>query len=506
MHKLPPDLPRASIVVVEDTRASLRLLVEILSEQDYQVRPALNARDALTDIQSDPPDLILLDIMMPEMDGFAACAALKADERTRDIPVIFISALQETFDKMKAFSVGGVDYITKPFNIEEVLARVATHLSLRRMQQQLQEQNNQLQQEITERSRAESELRRVNTHLARLVAELERYNRDQAILNRMSSFLQRSESRDEAIQVSLPFLRELFMDQAGALYLYNPDSASYECVSTWGEGVPGKPALILEAGQVSARMRFHLIETIPHIPTGNCLDASDTLPAVSVQLMDRGEVLGVLQMQNGPGHSEKDYNHWTWLATMVADLLALALSNLQLRERLHDQAIRDPLTGLFNRRFLEEALSRELSHAIRHQRSMGIMMLDIDHFKRVNDTYGHDGGDAVLRTLGEFLRGQIRNSDFACRFGGEELVLIFPDATLEATLQRAEAFRTSIQELQIEHRGQMLDAITVSIGVSSFPEHGTSLEVIIAAADAALYQAKASGRNRVCLATAAEEE
>ncbi len=165
-----PALHQHSILVVDDTRDNLRLLARMLSEQGYHVRTVTSGQRALVSAQFDPPDLVLLDIMMPEMDGYAVCAAMKADERTCDIPIIFISALNEVFDKVKAFSVGGVDYITKPFQLEEVLVRVTTHLKLRAMHWQLQQQNMLLQQEIAERKRAEKRLQD-ELHIARQVQQ-----------------------------------------------------------------------------------------------------------------------------------------------------------------------------------------------------------------------------------------------------------------------------------------------------------------------------------------------
>jgi two-component system sensor histidine kinase/response regulator len=155
--------PKANILIADDTPANLRLLTGILAEHGHKVRAAPNGNLALQAAQSEPPDLILLDIMMPGLDGYAVCVQLKADARTRDIPVIFLSALTEAMDKVKAFSVGGVDYITKPFQTMEVLARVETHLALRNLQDKLREQNLQLQAEISERARANEELREFAT-------------------------------------------------------------------------------------------------------------------------------------------------------------------------------------------------------------------------------------------------------------------------------------------------------------------------------------------------------
>jgi signal transduction histidine kinase len=163
--------PQANILVVDDTPTNLQLLVSILAEQGYEAQLASNGRTALSLAQAEPPDLILLDIMMPGMDGYEVCEKLKADERTRDVPVIFLSALNEVFDKVKAFSIGGIDYIIKPFHIEEVLAHVKTHLAVRATQKQLERQNSQLEQEIVERRRLEKELRQHHNQLELKVAE-----------------------------------------------------------------------------------------------------------------------------------------------------------------------------------------------------------------------------------------------------------------------------------------------------------------------------------------------
>ncbi|MBN2004004.1 MAG: hybrid sensor histidine kinase/response regulator [Anaerolineae bacterium] len=168
-------MPQASILVVDDTRANLRFLAEVLSQQGYAVRPVLNGAMALASVEAKTPDLILLDIMMPDMDGYEVCARFKADPDTADIPIIFLSALNEVADKVRAFAVGGVDYITKPFQVEEVLARVATHLALRDLQKRLEEQNACLEEEIVERKRAEAILRQYACNLEASNAELDAF-------------------------------------------------------------------------------------------------------------------------------------------------------------------------------------------------------------------------------------------------------------------------------------------------------------------------------------------
>lgn len=178
------------------------------------------------------------------------------------------------------------------------------------------------------------------------------------------------------------------------------------------------------------------------------------------------------------------------LARTVAEQLSLAIANLILRETLQHQSIRDPLTGLFNRRYLEESLTQEIQRAQRHQHPIGVIMLDIDHFKQVNDTYGHDAGDLALQAVGQILRERVRGSDIACRYGGEEMTLILPESSLEVTADRAEIIRQEIAQLQITYQGITLKALTASLGVACFPDHGFTTSALMKAADAALYQAK----------------
>ncbi|MFB2981293.1 GGDEF domain-containing protein [Microseira sp. BLCC-F43] len=171
-----------------------------------------------------------------------------------------------------------------------------------------------------------------------------------------------------------------------------------------------------------------------------------------------------------------------------------------IEELLHNQCIRDPLTGLFNRRFVGNFLERELNRSLREQQALGVIMFDIDHFKRFNDTFGHDAGDVVLAEVGRFLQHSICNSDIACRYGGEEFMLILPETDWENTKQRAEQLRDGIKHLKLEYLHQPLGGITISLGVACFPEHGTSGAELIQVADVALYRAKALGRDRVVTA------
>jgi diguanylate cyclase (GGDEF)-like protein len=190
------------------------------------------------------------------------------------------------------------------------------------------------------------------------------------------------------------------------------------------------------------------------------------------------------------------------LALTVAEDMALALANLRLRETLHSQAIRDPLTGLFNRRYLEETLERELGRVKRAGAPLAVIMLDLDHFKQYNDTFGHSAGDELLSALGILLKNQIREEDIACRYGGEEFLLILPGASISIALERAEILRHAVKEMHQHHQG--LKPTTLSLGVAVYPDHGDTGLQLIQSVDAALYRAKQAGRDRVMAAEYAE--
>ena len=217
-------------------------------------------------------------------------------------------------------------------------------------------------------------------------------------------------------------------------------------------------------------------------------------------MMAQGETLGMLYLQAKPsaeGVAAPFSESKQQLATAVAEQIALALSNLKLRETLRQQSVRDPLTGLFNRRFLEEVLDRELARLERKNLPLSLIMIDVDNFKSFNDTFGHEAGDAVLRDLGGVLQRHVRGSDIACRYGGEEFTIVLPEASVEIGRQRAEMLREAARELRLVHDGKSLGAITLSLGVACFPGHGRRREHLLQVADAALYEAKNGGRNRV---------
>jgi diguanylate cyclase (GGDEF)-like protein len=177
-----------------------------------------------------------------------------------------------------------------------------------------------------------------------------------------------------------------------------------------------------------------------------------------------------------------------------------------LRETLRDQSIRDPLTGLFNRRFMQESLDRELQRAKRKKRPLAVVFIDLDHFKRFNDTFGHAAGDLILRTMGELFLRHFRGDDVVCRYGGEEFAIILPESSAKDAAKRANLLRIEASKISMRQLGQVLDRVTLSIGVAAFPEHGSTTEQILRMADQCLYQSKAEGRDRVTVALRQRQE
>jgi diguanylate cyclase (GGDEF)-like protein/PAS domain S-box-containing protein len=353
--------------------------------------------------------------------------------------------------------------------------------------------------DITERKQMHDELQHANAQLSHWVAELRRHNEDMTLINRMSDQLQRCRTVEDAYQVITRHGARLFDQQAGALYIRNTTTGIVEVVASWGEEPP-HDLLVLPDSCLAMECTYATqINTLnPHLTCPAMQTFSQ--PCICTPLIVQGERIGVLRLSSNQIEHVQQRDRWERLGEMVAEHLALALTNLQLRARLHEQSIRDPLTGLYNRRYLDETMGREIRKATRHQRPVGVIMLDLDHFKQFNDTYGHDGGDTLLRAVGTFLQQHIRGEDIVCRYGGEEFTLILPEATLDSTIRRAHEICSGIRRLSISHNGRALRSITASLGIAAFPEHGSDADTVMKAADMALYQAKAGGRNQIIIA------
>lgn len=363
---------------------------------------------------------------------------------------------------------------------------------------ELEAANSKLESEIVERQQAKTALQQTNEKLEATVFELEQHNQEAALLTEMSDLLQACTSIEEAYRAIHHIGTRLFPDSAGALYMYSSSRDDLELVLTWGNFSESQTTRIFEPDKCWAlrRGRLHKLDTLcAGLP---CSNVPSSLDGLCVPMIAQGESLGVLYLYSE--NEGKVFSINEQLAATATEQIALALANLRLRETLRSQSILDPLTGLYNRRFMEETLAREIRRAERNQRPLNILMLDIDHFKQFNDTFGHEAGDAVLRELGQMLKVNVRGGDVACRFGGEEFVLILPETTLENAKQRAEELREKSRQLTVIYRGQALGIVTISLGLAAFPECATTVEALLRSADTALYRAKTEGRDRVVIA------
>ena len=348
------------------------------------------------------------------------------------------------------------------------------------------------------------------------INELEQRSREISLLNEMSDLIQCCPTVDEAYRVIEQQAQWLFPQDSGSLYIINSSRNLAEAMATWGPRFEDPPTFKPGECWAFRRGQLHAVETIwaddPSMdePLLFCSHVQEPVPDsyVCVPLLAQGETLGMLHLRHGkPLPSGPGRLGGVWysevkrqLARTVADSLALSISNLTLRDKLRQQSIRDPLTGLFNRRYMEESIDREIARSARSERPLGVIMLDIDHFKRFNDEFGHAAGDAVLRELGSLLASHVRTADIACRYGGEEFALIMPDASLEIAAQRAEEVRDAIARLEVQQGDQRLGPVRASFGVAEFPRHGRNGDAIIQMADGAMYQAKQAGRNQVRVA------
>jgi diguanylate cyclase (GGDEF)-like protein/PAS domain S-box-containing protein len=367
--------------------------------------------------------------------------------------------------------------------------------------------NGDLREQVTQRQNAESALLKAHQEVIARSSEMEQTTNQMRQLAEMSDLLQSCASSSEAHQVAEKALRQFFPLEAGAIYLSGPAGGSLEAFASWNNSN-------LQTTESFERQEcWALRRGRPHIfgsssTSIRCAHVKDKEPVgtICAPMVGQGQSLGVFHLAWPETNSvpstalrEKRQN----LATGVADIIALAISNVRLREALKDQTIHDPLTGLYNRRYLEDSLHREICRARRTGISVGIIMLDVDNFKQFNDSFGHPIGDQLLRALGTYLKGLVRPEDIPCRFGGEEFTLVLPGASRDIAYERAEKARKGFRNLRLNDTldfGAAAETISLSGGVAVYPEDGDDAGQVLKAADRALYRAKTGGKDCVMLA------
>jgi len=362
--------------------------------------------------------------------------------------------------------------------------------------------------DISEQVKTAAQARDHSESLNRLVNELQLRTTQMTLLNEMGDLLQCSSSSMEAHAIVAQTARKLLVaSTAGALYVFKSSRNLLEVVAPWGECSISRQPFAPDSCWALRRGQPHWSEH----PGGSaiCPHLENPAPAsyLCVPLVAQGDTLGVLHVQynriesnNRTEAFESLQESEQRLAVAVGGRVALSLAGLLLRETLRDQSIRDPLTGLFNRRFMEDTLGRELQRAKRRSQPLAVVFLDLDHFKRFNDIHGHDAGDAVLRSMAGLFQQHFRGEDVVCRFGGEEFAIILPEASAKNAAMRVEQLRQTAKKFKVSHKEQILDTVTFSIGIAAYPEDASSGEELLQIADACLYESKAKGRDCVTIA------
>ena len=341
--------------------------------------------------------------------------------------------------------------------------------------------------------------------------ERQKLNREARLLSQLNEWLQSCKSLDELYRMVGEFLARLLPGCAGSLYIYANSRDVLESTHAWNGG---KTVATMHPDDCWGLRRGRIYTFGDNEIDFPCMHVDAAQPGryCCIPVLAHGETIGLLQLvfkssektTTDPAAQEAIIEQRR-LGLTCAEQISMAIANVKLRDQLRDQSIRDALTGMYNRRYMLETVRREFSRAARTGQSVGVLSLDVDHFKKFNDNHGHDAGDMVLRAVGECLKSSFRDEDVPCRFGGEEFVVIIPGAAPEIAARRAEEVRMRIEALTVRYLDGTLPRVTMSIGVASYPQSGDNPQAVLKAADEALYVAKETGRNRVQVAMSGEQ-
>ena len=331
------------------------------------------------------------------------------------------------------------------------------------------------------------------------LADQLRLARDVRLLGELNEWLQSSRSLDELFDMVGRFMTHLLPQCEGSIYVYSNSRDVLDGCTGWNGGkhkahIHPDECWGLRRGRTYAYGQSDIEFVCAHA------EPHDGRPYICFPILAHGETVGLMHLRAVEDVSPEDFNEGRRLAQMCAEQISLAIANVRMRDELHDQSVRDPLTGLYNRRHLTDALRKHMGKVGKGGMQVAVVSIDVDHFKRFNDNHGHDAGDMVLRAVGSVLTQNVDGDEIACRMGGEELMLLLPGAGQEAALARAEKVREAVQAITVRYGEKTLPRITISIGVAIAPMHGTLPQDLIRMADDALYVAKAKGRNQVILA------
>ncbi|MBG1231365.1 PleD family two-component system response regulator [Aestuariivirga litoralis] len=453
----------ARVLVVDDIAANVRLLEAKLTAEYFEVVTAMNGVDALDAVQRTKPDIVLLDVMMPGIDGIEVCKRLKANNATAHIPVVMVTALDQPEDRLKGLRAGADDFLTKPVNDISLFSRVKSLVRLKMLTDELRERadvNNGTVGQITKPAALPNAS---NGHVLLVEPRAQAVERMQAVM---------SGEHKLAVAIDLPSTMAAIEHAATPFELI--------IVSLGAEGFDGL-RLVSQIRSQDAMRQTPILVIVDPIDQKNLLRALDM--GVNDYLMrpvDKQELLARAATQ---------IKRWRYTEQLRGSVKASM-----------EMAITDGLTGLYNRRYLETHMGNLVDHYANRGKVLSVLAVDADHFKAVNDTYGHDAGDAVLRELASRMTRMTRGADLCCRVGGEEFVVVLPGTDLPVARQIGERLRLAVANGPFDIGGGKMIPVTVSIGVSTLVGFDDTPADILKRADEALYAAKRDGRNRVTLA------
>lgn len=460
----------ARILVVDDVESSVKLLEALLLREYYEVVSAYNGAEAIEICLGGQIDVVILDVLMPGIDGFEVCRRLKDDPRTTNIPVVMLTALNSAQDKITGLEAGADDFMTKPVNDQQLLSRVKSLARLKMVSDELFQRTGTI---------ADTEVE------ALLVTKLSgRFGGGEDA----ARILIVDENEIAAARLRVILGEDYFVDVANDANdaLIKAIENDYDSIVISADFTYYDPLRLCSQIRTIERTRLVPIILIVNEDEGS--------------LVVRALELGVNDYVMRPLEKLELY------ARLRTQIKRKCYNDL-LRQSLHrtiTMAVTDSLTGLHNRRYLDTHLPVLLSRATGRERPLTVIMIDFDHFKRVNDQYGHDGGDDVLREFATRLRTKIRGMDVMCRYGGEEFAIVLPDTDLASAAAVAERIRDAVSEEPfLLAGGKHQIAMTISIGIASLRlMGGDTVEALFARTDAALYEAKKKGRNRIVLSAA----
>jgi two-component system, cell cycle response regulator len=445
------------ILIVDDLPENVRLLSSLLKEQGYGVISATDGKMALAIVKQECPDLILLDIMIPQIDGYQICRYLKSEATTKHIPIIFLSGLDSELDKIEAFKVGGVDYITKPFFVEEVVFRVKAQLAGIQQQQIFQQM---LEKQIAERKIAEQELHKSRALLTGVL---------DSSLDGVAAFEAIRDRQGEIVD-----FRWLIANPVAAMTV----GGKIETLKGKRLFVENSPGHLFDG---LFELFVQVVETCTVLEQEYYYNSSSLKTWFQIVAVKLGDGLAI---------TFRDISDRKQIETTLKN------ANLRLTHEINI----DSLTQIANRRRFDEYIAQEWSRCDRERKYLSLLLCDVDYFKAYNDTYGHQAGDSCLHEVAKGIERAVkRPADVAFRYGGEEFAVILPHTDGEGAIKVAEEIQEQIQKLDLVHvASKISEIITLSVGVSSIiPSNQTSPHSLISAADSGLYEAKIQGRNRI---------